>query len=331
MSRGSWTGGSRRGCPSAGCGGRRWARSSSRAERGNAVAVCITGMHRSGTSVVARLLHECGLDLGPESDLLVADRHNLDGYWENRRFVAVSEGILERLGAAWDVLPEVAEGWETDEALAPLYASATELVAEYALPEPWGWKDPRCSLVMPFWQRVVPDLNVVVCLRNPMDVLLSMQRRGSTSATLGARLWTEYNRRLVAAVPPERRVITRYEHYFEDPEAELTRVLRRVGMTVEDDRLGAAVARINPRLRHHETQPGGLWQLGLDEDTKRLYAGLVDEARDGAPVDGESAGARKTARRRTAGTADGLLVHSVALRQEADSFRGDRDAWREEA
>ena len=32
--------------------------------------LCVTGMHRSGTSMVARLLNVCGLDLGPEADLL---------------------------------------------------------------------------------------------------------------------------------------------------------------------------------------------------------------------------------------------------------------------
>ena len=38
--------------------------------------------------MLTRLLHRCGLDLGPESDLMPAAADNPDGFWENLRFVA---------------------------------------------------------------------------------------------------------------------------------------------------------------------------------------------------------------------------------------------------
>ena len=44
--------------------------------------ICIAGAHRSGTSMVMRLLHECGLYLGAESDLMPAQADNPDGFWE---------------------------------------------------------------------------------------------------------------------------------------------------------------------------------------------------------------------------------------------------------
>ena len=44
------------------------------------MSVCITGMHRSGTSMVAKLLHESGVYLGSDIDLMPADAHNADGY-----------------------------------------------------------------------------------------------------------------------------------------------------------------------------------------------------------------------------------------------------------
>lgn len=40
--------------------------------------VCILGMHRSGTSMVARLLHHCGLALGEPDALLGAHAAAVD-------------------------------------------------------------------------------------------------------------------------------------------------------------------------------------------------------------------------------------------------------------
>jgi len=67
--------------------------------------VCIAGMHRSGTSMVARLLYLCGLYLGPESELLPPRPDNEEGYWENFYFVKLNEEILARLNGGWDWPP----------------------------------------------------------------------------------------------------------------------------------------------------------------------------------------------------------------------------------
>ena len=48
-------------------------------------------MHRSGTSMVARLLHDAGLYLGEPADLAEPGIHNPDGYWENLRFVEIND------------------------------------------------------------------------------------------------------------------------------------------------------------------------------------------------------------------------------------------------
>ncbi len=48
--------------------------------------ICIIGMHRSGTSMIARLLNLCGLDLGPPEQLVVPNEFNPPGYFENKNF-----------------------------------------------------------------------------------------------------------------------------------------------------------------------------------------------------------------------------------------------------
>ena len=57
--------------------------------------VLVVGMHRSGTSLLARMLQLLGVHLG--DDLLPADQHNPDGYGEDKRFVTFQRHILRRL------------------------------------------------------------------------------------------------------------------------------------------------------------------------------------------------------------------------------------------
>src|SRR5258708_4760869 len=108
--------------------------------------VCITGMHRSGTSLVANLLRQCGLYLGEEDDLIPATADNQQGYWENRRFLALNDDILKELGGSWDFPPLAPAGWHDDERLNPLRVKAEILVDQFRDHQPWGWKDPRNSL-----------------------------------------------------------------------------------------------------------------------------------------------------------------------------------------
>src|SRR5437867_8557509 len=117
--------------------------------------VCIAGMHRSGTSMLAKLLHLCGLSLGRPGDLMDPAPDNPDGFWENRRFVAVNDELLEENGGAWDRPPAGRIEWTTGRSRR-LRDETEGIVGELADVEPWGWKDPRNSLTLPFWLELVP-------------------------------------------------------------------------------------------------------------------------------------------------------------------------------
>src|SRR4051794_31877812 len=91
----------------------------SRDLRGRAMIVCVAGMHRSGTSLVTRLLHLCGLGRGPEGELIPATAANTDGHLEHRGFVELNDQVLARLGGGWDLLPPLLPAWERESALDP--------------------------------------------------------------------------------------------------------------------------------------------------------------------------------------------------------------------
>jgi len=213
--------------------------------------VCIAGMHRSGTSMVARLLNRCGVSLGPDGELLPAAPDNPEGFWENRRFLAVNEVILNKLGGTWARPPRFVPGWETTARVATLLTHARALGATFERAGVWGWKDPVNSLTIPFWRRAIPDIAVVVCVRHPRDVAASLQARHGCSEEVGLELWRRYAERLLGDRGTEPHVVTHYDAYFEDGARELHRVLTALGLPASARTISRALGSRRPRLRHH--------------------------------------------------------------------------------
>lgn len=169
----------------------------------------LTGMHRSGTSLVASLMQRLGIDMGER--LIPADFRNPRGYHEDADFVDLHRRMVRR------DLPEDDGGfpdwgWTESEAT-PMVdhgdvrpVAAELLVARAAAGRPWGWKDPRTTLVLDFWNQVstevlgTPPLGVFI-YRFPWEVADSVQRLADAALlrhpSYGYRIWTFYNRRLL--------------------------------------------------------------------------------------------------------------------------------------
>src|SRR4029078_3592504 len=110
-------------------------------------AICIAGAHRSGTSMLTRLLHAGGLYLGTKNELMPAQADNPDGFWEHLGFVALNDELLNELGGAWDLPPKQNEKLSYAR-LDPLRMKARLLIERFNSAGPWGWKDPRNSLTL---------------------------------------------------------------------------------------------------------------------------------------------------------------------------------------
>lgn len=154
------------------------------------LAVCILGMHRSGTSCLAGCLEERGLYLG---DVDNGSRFNVKGNKENEEFRLLNEDILIANGGNWGKIPEQIT-W-TDEHRRRRDA----LIEGYAAVEAWGFKDPRAVLTLPFWTEALPDLRFIGTFRHPSAVVVSLSRRKKMMPeTAPLDLWVAYNRRVLA-------------------------------------------------------------------------------------------------------------------------------------
>jgi GT2 family glycosyltransferase/Flp pilus assembly protein TadD len=244
------------------------------------IPVCIAGMHRSGTSMVAQLLHNCGLYLGNKEDILGPAPDNQDGFWENVRFVHLNDEILRRLGGAWDFPPILRPGWERGKEITHLIEPAAELVNTFSRHETWGWKDPRNSLTAPFWEEVIGQGNIkyVICLRNPLEVARSIYKRNFNSFAFSFNLWHVYQKTIINQTPSDRHIITHYESYFKDPEQELKRILSFLEIEASDDLVAKACSKIARNLRHYSLSKEDLVKAGASRDLIQFYDEMCSQA-----------------------------------------------------
>lgn len=133
--------------------------------------VVITGMHRSGTSLLASAMQAAGVAIG--DDLLGASKSNVHGHFEDLEFLNFHENVFADHGRTWyDVTPS------TNLAVSPERRKQAEsLVAARAHQPVWGWKDPRTCMFLNFWGTLLPSAKFVFIFRRPDEVMASLQRR----------------------------------------------------------------------------------------------------------------------------------------------------------
>ncbi|MEK6250794.1 MAG: sulfotransferase [Actinomycetota bacterium] len=243
---------------------------------------CILGMHRSGTSLVAHVLHALGLDLGPEEHLMRPGPANPAGHWENEPINEINDEILSHLGGTWSQPPELPAGWERSGDLDQLRRQAREVVeADFGDSDRWGFKDPRNCLTLPFWQRLLPPMRYVFCLRNPVDVAFSLNAREEEPLPFeeGVELWLTYMRAGLAATAAHPLQIVFYEDLMIDPEPAVRELAGFVGIDRSDE--GEAFIRAAIRLAvseglwHHRTAaPNVVDEPRLPFHVKSLYLAL---------------------------------------------------------
>ena len=190
--------------------------------------VCILSVGRSGTSLLARVINVLGVDLGPQERMLAPNEWNPQGFWEQKAIMELNDAILATLGGDYWNPPARPEGWEQAESMAPLRAQAAALVAEhFGEAARWGFKDPRTVFTLPLWRDVVGEMDYVLCMRDPREVVASLHSRNPASEPDGLlRLWLHANCEALRQTDGARRLILFYEDWFEEPRVIAARVAR---------------------------------------------------------------------------------------------------------
>jgi len=190
-------------------------------------AIAVIGMHRSGTSAVARGLQALGVYLG--HDFLDAQPENPTGYWEDRGIVEINERVLKALGLQWDdadaIDPRRFRGWR----MWRLRGEATRYLHRHFIPHSlWGFKDPRTIRLLPFWRTVLRDAKVndsyLLVIRNPSSVAASLFARQAMDVTTAQRLWLAHIVPFLDSLAGTRFAVVDYDRLMRDPHGQLERI-----------------------------------------------------------------------------------------------------------
>ncbi|WP_417449757.1 sulfotransferase [Kordiimonas sp.] len=224
--------------------------------------VIILGVHRSGTSLLTRMMEALGLFVG----------HDLQGDHESRIFIQVNNKFFEKTQSSWD-----RPAYPTQEHIDAnviggiVKANLPQIRASFGpMNAPWGFKDPRTVTTLPLWKRLFPNAKIVYITRSPFDIAQSLTKRhneliergifprsgdfskgnvrftqrcatveGSLSFALEQ---VDFIDRLKEGGTANPCLQLSYEGLLRDPSAELRRIVRFIGLSPDRDALTAAAA-----------------------------------------------------------------------------------------
>jgi hypothetical protein len=145
--------------------------------------ILVLGMHRSGTTMLVRVLEELGVFVG----------YRLDENREAKLFTKLNDWALRQANASWDdpfkyrylvefhranvlrVLKASLRGLRRLEYLGPGKFAKYHSVED--LDCPWAFKDPRNTFTVDLWRDIFPDAKIVHVHRHPVDVAQSLRQR----------------------------------------------------------------------------------------------------------------------------------------------------------
>lgn len=258
---------------------------------GKSRAICILGMHRSGTSTITRALNLVGAYLGDEKDLIAPAPDNIEGFWELKDIVDLDDRILHHFKMSWDASHPLPEGWYLTSELRPLKKEAVDLInRHFSGCRLWAWKDPRTTVLFDFWKDAVRearvDLAALFAVRNPLDVARSLEKRNGIPQQKGFGIWFNFNISGLMKVADVRLAFISYDRFLSDWEGELKRCAVVLGIPWPDDDSGLKSEMrkfIRADLRHSYSGLKELKESGASRPVVELYellVGLTNETLD---------------------------------------------------
>jgi hypothetical protein len=223
------------------------------------VIYVVLGMHKSGTTLVARLLHESGIDMGEFDPRLGYGEGNT---FERHEAQAVNRALLRGcLVPPVDYLLRRPFRPAVDRAGYPPNRDSQSIVRRRALerrlatPEAaaaidaivagcrdhadWGFKDPRTALTYAAWRGRLPEHRLVVVYRS-LAQALQRARTGPRHPARSFRVlhaWTVHNWMILRALETTRQasLVLRYEDLMAGDEG-VKRLSAFVGRPIRDVR-----------------------------------------------------------------------------------------------
>jgi hypothetical protein len=240
------------------------------------VIYVVLGMHKSGTTLVSRMLHHGGVNMDEEIDPAVP--YDRGGFYERQAVLALNNEILgteslflhdlrrpDRLEAGPDLRRRMA-------------AVVRDCEERHVM---WGFKEPRTCLTYPLWAEVLPPHRIIAVYRDPREIwprfAFGALHRGQWRPRSAWRFllrWCEYNEGVLDALrtTPGEHLVLSYDRLM-GGDAELHRLRAYTGLDLPDQRR-PDLRRGRPRDDRHLTLASRIYRWRRGRDAYDLMAEL---------------------------------------------------------
>ncbi len=229
-------------------------------------ALIIAGMHRSGTSALARAINLLGYDL-PKT-LIGAAPSNETGHWESVLVQRFNDELLKSISSFWFDWRDVDPAWFASPAAAEFREKGRDVLAqEYGASSAIVLKDPRICRILPFWLELLRASDfrpvVVIPLRNPVEVAASLKKRNGFELQAGYLMWLRHVLDAEVSSRGVPRFFTDYDSLLDDWREMVVKARMRLGIDwpQHPDAVSDQIdAFLSDKYRHHHENGDELLQ-----------------------------------------------------------------------
>jgi hypothetical protein len=218
--------------------------------------ILILGMHRSGTSAVAGCFSALGYNMG--NQLFPPDKPNEKGYFENVLINQFNDSLLSTLYARWHDTLFLPQNWYLNEQVQKRKPELISILkSEFGEKEDFVIKDPRISVLLPFYEEVFNDLNiipkVIINFRNPFEVSKSLKKRDNLSSSKSLLLWMDATLKAEEHSRTMDRVFLEYDSLLKDVINTLKTIsdILRLDIKFDNDKKPVLNSFVEKKLKHH--------------------------------------------------------------------------------
>ena len=218
--------------------------------------ILILGMHRSGTSAVAGCLSALGYNMG--NQLFPPDKPNEKGYFENVLINQFNDSLLSTLYARWHDTLFLPQNWYLNEQVQKRKPELISILkSEFGEKEDFVIKDPRISVLLPFYEEVFNDLSiipkVIINFRNPFEVSKSLKKRDNLSSSKSLLLWMDATLKAEEHSRTMDRVFLEYDSLLKDVINTLKTIsdILRLDIKFDQDKESVLNSFVEKKLNHH--------------------------------------------------------------------------------
>ena len=215
-------------------------------------------MHRSGTSAFTRVLNLLGCAL--PDNLIGGGEGNETGHWEAISVVSLNDQIFTSAGSRWDDWGPLNDDWRQSSLRDDMLQKAAVLIEEHAdLGSLFAIKDPRLCRVADVWLAAMVeakvDPSVVLMVRNPAEVIASLESRDLMAPGYGQLLWLRHVLDAEFFSRGSNRVVCRYDQLMSNWFSVIDQVRTGLGITLPRNSPSVHLEieqYLNDEHRHHE-------------------------------------------------------------------------------